>query len=87
MGHGKRKYHGGGGGGGKREKKANGEGEYPPAHVLESTNFESYYRENGVVPPEEFDAFLACLKQPLGVSFRITGHHEDPEALSLCKHM
>ena len=53
-----RHRHGGGDGGGdsKRQKKANGEGEYPPAHVLESQAFESYYKECGVVPEAEWEA-------------------------------
>ena len=72
---------------GNAPKKQNGEGEYPPPHVLESAAFESYYRESGVVPDAEFDQFLACLKQPLGVSFRITGHKDDPAALSLLNFM
>ena len=68
-------------------QKVNGEGEYPPPHQLESEAFESYYREAGVVPAGEFDEFLASLKQPLGVSFRITGHPSDPAAVSLRNYM
>jgi 16S rRNA C967 or C1407 C5-methylase (RsmB/RsmF family) len=75
------------GGDDKRQKRENGEGEYPPAHVLESKAFESYYRECGVVPEGEWDAFLSSLRQPLGVSFRITGHHEDPGSISLRNYM
>ena len=38
------------------------------------------------MPAEEFDAFMSCLKQPLGVSFRITGHQDDPETISPRAH-
>ena len=71
----------------KYDKKVSGEGEYPPAHVLESHAFESYYRESGVVPEAEWDAFIGRLREPLGVSFRITGHHDDPGATSLRNYM
>ena len=68
-------------------KRADGEGEYPPPHQLESELFESYYKESGVVPEGEWDQFLSTLKQPLGVSFRITGHKDDPSAQSLLGYM
>ena len=71
----------------KRQKRENGEGDYPPAHVINSEAFESYYRESGVVPEEEWDAFIGTLREPLGVSFRITGHHEDPSSTSLRNYM
>ena len=68
-------------------KRQHGEGEYPPPHVLESAAFESYYRENGIVPADEWEQFIGCLRQPLGVSFRITGHPDDPSSLSLRDYM
>ena len=71
----------------KRSKNADGEGDYPPPHVLESKPFESYYRECGVVPEDEWEAFIGRLKQPLGVSFRITGHDDDPASISLRNYM
>ena len=71
----------------KRSKNADGEGDYPPPHVLESKLFESYYRECGVVPEDEWEAFIGRLKQPLGVSFRITGHDDDPASISLRNYM
>ena len=74
-------------GNGQPCKRADGEGEYPPPHQLESEAFESYYKESGVVPEGEWDQFIAALKQPLGVSFRITGHKDDPGAQSLLKFM
>ena len=71
----------------QKRPKLNGEGEYPPPHTLESAAFESYYKESGVVPADEWDAFIARLREPLGVSFRITGHHDDPGAASLRAYM
>ena len=62
-------------------------GEYPPLPVLESAAFESYYRESGIVPDSEWDAFLSSLRQPLGVSFRITGHPSDPSSIALRDYM
>ena len=62
-------------------------GDYPPPPVLESEPFESYYREAGVVPAEEWDAFITSLRTPLGTSFRITGHSEDPAAVALLSYM
>jgi len=35
--------------------------------------FERYYRELGLVPEGEWDAFLAQLKEDLPATFRITG--------------
>lgn len=56
---------------------------YPPPPLLENEHFETYYRGLGLVPPSEWDAFLAALRTPLGVSFRITGRPDDPTALAL----
>ena len=55
----------------------------PPARSLESEEFEAYYRGQGFVPESEWDDFLATLRKPLGVSFRITGSPNDPSALAL----
>lgn len=35
--------------------------------------FEEYYRGQGIVPEGEFDAFLAALRKPLPITFRING--------------
>ena len=66
-----------------RQKNAHGEGEYPPPHVLANPAFEAYYRESGIVPEAEWDDFMSTLRRPLGVSFRITGHEDEPTARSL----
>jgi len=73
-----------GDGEGKRHKQ---DGEYPPPHVLTSGPFETYYRECGIVGEEEWDAFITTLRDPLGVSFRITGHPDDPASVSLRDYM
>ena len=66
-----------------KKPKKSGEGEYPPPYVLENAKFESYYREQAIVPDCEWDAFMGALRKPLGVSFRITGHEDEPTARSL----
>eukprot|EP01116_Phalansterium_solitarium_P013353 TRINITY_DN30728_c0_g1_i1.p1 TRINITY_DN30728_c0_g1~~TRINITY_DN30728_c0_g1_i1.p1 ORF type:complete len:768 (-),score=228.60 TRINITY_DN30728_c0_g1_i1:186-2489(-) len=43
------------------------------ALVLDSEKFATYYKAQGLVPPEEWDEFVAILKVPLPVTFRITG--------------
>ena len=85
MGKHKRKAQADDGNDAKRGKPANGD--YPPPHVLESAAFESYYRECGVVPEGEFDDFMSTLRQPLGVSFRVTGHPEDADSVSMRDYM
>ena len=52
----KRPNDSGPGGYASRQKHANGEGDYPPEHVLENPAFETYYRESGIVPEAEWDA-------------------------------
>lgn len=39
--------------------------------VLENSSFELYYREQGVVPEEEWEEFMATLRKPLPTTFRI----------------
>ncbi|CAF1130463.1 unnamed protein product [Adineta steineri] len=41
--------------------------------VKENALFEKYYKEMHLVPDNEWDAFLAALKEPLPVTFRVTG--------------
>ena len=38
--------------------------------IKENKLFESYYKGTGVIPTEEWDDFIECLKQPLPVTFR-----------------
>ncbi|XP_062302131.1 RNA cytosine C(5)-methyltransferase NSUN2 isoform X1 [Osmerus eperlanus] len=42
--------------------------------VKENKLFEQYYQELGLVPPGEFDQFMAALREPLPATIRITGY-------------
>ncbi len=84
------KRRGGGGGGGRHarddrpEKRARAEGGAPGSWdvtELASPEFEEYYKAQGVVPPEEWDAFLAALRRPLPLTFRINGSGACADAL------
>jgi len=66
---------------------ADGDDGYPAPHVLESAEFSKYYTGLGLVPEGEWDAFIAALQTPLGVSFRISGRPDDPTALALRDYM
>ena len=48
-----------------RPAKGSGAGEQPPAHTYESAAFDEYHREQGLVPPAEWDEFKAA---PAGCS-------------------
>ncbi|KAL1514434.1 hypothetical protein AB1Y20_003533 [Prymnesium parvum] len=72
---------------GTSSKRHAHDGQYPPAPVLESAAFESYYRAAGVVPEEEWQAFLTSLRTPLGTSFRITGRPDDAATVALRTYM
>ncbi|XP_054806628.1 uncharacterized protein LOC129309217 [Prosopis cineraria] len=39
--------------------------------ATQNSTFDEYYKEQGIVPPEEWDAFVAVLRTPLPASFRI----------------
>lgn len=45
-----------------------------PEIVKENELFERYYRELGIVPAGEWDAFMAALREPLPATLRITGY-------------
>lgn len=68
-----RAYRRGHGRGGRGGSKRSGErhGEYT---AIEQTNpkFEAYYRGQGIVPPDEWDAFVEAMRAPLPTTFRIT---------------
>ena len=42
-----------------------------PVGELQNDAFEAYYAAQGIVAPEEWDAFLASLKTPLPMVLRI----------------
>ncbi|XP_028755187.1 tRNA (cytosine(34)-C(5))-methyltransferase isoform X1 [Neltuma alba] len=39
--------------------------------ATQNSAFDEYYKEQGIVPPEDWDAFVAVLRTPLPASFRI----------------
>ncbi|KAM9302754.1 RNA cytosine C(5)-methyltransferase NSUN2 isoform 2-T2 [Morus bassanus] len=70
----------GGGGGGDRAGWAGG---YPEI-VKENELFERYYRELGIVPAGEWDAFMAALREPLPATLRITGYRSHAKEILHC---
>ena len=38
--------------------------------VKENKFFEKYYKETGIVPENEWNEFIECMKEPLPVTFR-----------------
>lgn len=68
-----RAYRRGHGRGGRGGSKRSGErhGEYTS---IEQTNpkFEAYYRDQGIVPLDEWEAFVEAMRAPLPTTFRIT---------------
>jgi hypothetical protein len=48
-------------------------GEFLERGNMSNAAFEEYYREQNIVPPGEFDAFLESLRKPLPITFRING--------------
>lgn len=58
----------GGRGAGDPEKDA-----FLDRKTMGNEDFEEYYRTQEVVPPEEWEAFMTCLKSSLPVTFRING--------------
>uniref|UniRef100_A0A8C4Q6H6 tRNA (cytosine(34)-C(5))-methyltransferase n=1 Tax=Eptatretus burgeri TaxID=7764 RepID=A0A8C4Q6H6_EPTBU len=49
--------------------------------IKENRDFERYYREQGIVPTEEWNDMMEALRQPLPVTFRITGYRSHAEEL------
>lgn len=54
---------------GTKNKAENG---YDEA-VLENAEFETYYKAQKIVPDDEWETFMKHLREPLPVSFRVTG--------------
>jgi 16S rRNA C967 or C1407 C5-methylase (RsmB/RsmF family) len=61
------------------------------AFVKENASFQEYYKENGVVPQDQYDEFLAALRRPLPTTFRVvsSGYFVDHimERLDKFSHM
>lgn len=49
--------------------------------VRENADFEKYYKMQKICPDEEWDAFMATIKQNLPTAFRITGSKAEARAL------
>ncbi|RMC15863.1 hypothetical protein DUI87_08068 [Hirundo rustica rustica] len=73
----------GGGGGGGGGDQAGWAGGYPEI-VKENELFERYYRELGIVPAGEWDAFMAALREPLPATLRITGYRSHAKEILHC---
>ncbi|XP_062582510.1 RNA cytosine-C(5)-methyltransferase NSUN2-like [Saccostrea cucullata] len=63
----------------KNKRERDGKG-YQSA-VKENKLFEKYYKELGIVPEEEWDAFMNSLREPLPITFRITSFGGETEEL------
>lgn len=72
---------GGGRGGGRWGERGNGEGKWTDAANLTNEGFEQYYGESGLVPKEEWEAFLKSMRSQLPVTFRINGGSKHAFAL------
>ncbi|KAF4790138.1 tRNA (cytosine(34)-C(5))-methyltransferase [Turdus rufiventris] len=55
-----------------------------PEIVKENELFERYYRELGIVPAGEWDAFMAALREPLPATLRITGYRSHAKEILHC---
>lgn len=44
-----------------------------PTKVASHADFEEYYKQQGIVPEGEWDAFMESLRTPLPTTFRING--------------
>ncbi|KAL7602109.1 hypothetical protein Lser_V15G22459 [Lactuca serriola] len=57
------------------ENDSNGNNTNKPTHwqpfAIENAAFDEYYKEQGVVRPEEWGSFIECLRKPLPAAFRI----------------
>uniref|UniRef100_A0A914UQ82 SAM-dependent MTase RsmB/NOP-type domain-containing protein n=1 Tax=Plectus sambesii TaxID=2011161 RepID=A0A914UQ82_9BILA len=67
----------------KKNKKPNG---FPRnyelvAHDRTSEAFVKFYQAQGIIPPEEWDAFIAALKRELPSSFRLVGCKKEADVL------
>ncbi|KAI3814028.1 hypothetical protein L1987_18770 [Smallanthus sonchifolius] len=54
----------------QQENGSNTDDHWAP-FVVENAAFEEYYKEQGIVRPEEWDSFMACLRTTLPAAFRV----------------
>ncbi|KAG8133131.1 hypothetical protein E2320_010946 [Naja naja] len=55
-----------------------------PDIVKENASFEHYYGQLGIVPQEEWESFLATLREPLPATLRITGYKSHANEILRC---
>ncbi|KAK4472985.1 hypothetical protein MN116_004183 [Schistosoma mekongi] len=54
--------------------------------MKQNESFEKYYRSQGIVPEDEWEDFISCLKRDLPITFRVTGFRDqNKELLRLIK--
>ncbi|XP_071567264.1 tRNA (cytosine(34)-C(5))-methyltransferase isoform X2 [Temnothorax nylanderi] len=49
--------------------------------IRENNDFENYYKTQGIVPEDKWDAFISTMRTNLPVAFRITGSKAEAKAL------
>lgn len=49
--------------------------------IRENKDFENYYKTQGIVPEDKWDAFISTMRTNLPVAFRITGSKAEAKAL------
>ena len=69
----------------KREDKRGAIVSTAMLHQLSNDAFSEYYKEQHVVTDHEWDEFERCLRSPLPVTWRFSGH--GAAALALCAFM
>lgn len=52
-----------------------------PDIIRENKDFENYYKTQGIVPEDKWDAFIGTMRTNLPVAFRITGSKVEAKAL------
>ncbi|XP_076672573.1 tRNA (cytosine(34)-C(5))-methyltransferase Nsun2 isoform X1 [Andrena cerasifolii] len=71
----------------RREKQKKKDGwDHTPHHsyadiVRENTDFENYYKTQGIVPEAQWDSFMNTMRKNLPVAFRITGSKAEAKIL------
>ncbi|XP_053099620.1 RNA cytosine C(5)-methyltransferase NSUN2 [Hemicordylus capensis] len=72
----------------QQQSRERGPGGWPdggyPEIVKENALFEHYYGELGLVPPGEWESFMAALREPLPATLRITGYKSHANEILHC---
>ena len=43
---------------------------------MNNARFEAYYKTQGIVPEDQWDAFMESLREPLPTTFRVAGSRQ-----------